>query len=413
MAAFLMAAFLRGLNREETVALTRAMMNSGAVLNLKELPQPKIDKHSTGGVGDKVSLILTPLAAACGITVPMISGRSLGHTGGTLDKLAAIPGFRTDLELTEFYQVLKQNGAGFIGQTDELCPADKKLYALRDVTATVESIPLIAASIMAKKLAEDIDGLVLDIKTGTGAFMRRLRDARQLARLMIAIGADTGKRVVAVITGMWQPLGKAVGNSLEVIEAIEALKGNWSSDLQEVTLTLGEEMLLLAGKAQKRTQARRQLLRAITTGNALTKFREIIIAQGGNPKIIDDYTLLPSARYTKDVSAPNSGYVKTINAYQVGLLGLEIGVGRKSLDDKIDFGAGFLFHRKIGDQVKKGEPVATVLANDKKVLETVAQRLTGFFSYSDKPIKPDRIIVDRLTTPATKAQRSHRKRRGH
>lgn len=413
MAAFLMTAFLRGLNREETVALTRAMMNSGAVLNLRELPQPKIDKHSTGGVGDKVSLILTPLAAACGIAVPMISGRSLGHTGGTLDKLAAIPGFQTDLKLTEFYQVLKQNGAGFIGQTDELCPADKKLYALRDVTATVESIPLIAASIMAKKLAEDIDGLVLDIKTGTGAFMRRLRDARQLARLMIAIGADTGKRVVAVITGMWQPLGKAVGNSLEVIEAIEALKGNWSSDLQEVTLTLGEEMLLLAGKSQKRTQARRQLLRAITTGNALTKFREIIIAQGGNPKIIDDYTLLPSARYTKDVSAPNSGYVKTINAYQVGLLGLEIGVGRKSLDDKIDFGAGFLFHRKIGDQVKKGEAVATVLANDKKVLETVAQRLTGVFSYSDKPIKPDRIIVDRLTTPVTKAQRSRRKRREH
>ncbi len=396
MSAWLMAVYLRGMNKEETTALTEAMLNSGQVLDLSNLPGPKVDKHSTGGVGDKVSLILAPLVSACGVIVPMVSGRSLGHTGGTLDKLASIPGFKTNLKLTEFYQVLKKVGVGIIGQTEELCPADQKLYALRDVTATVESIPLIAASIMSKKLAEGIDALVLDVKTGTGAFMPRLSQTRQLAKTMLSLGTAFKKKVVAVITNMSQPLGKTVGNALEVKEAIEALKGNWEPDLREITINLGEEMLLLGGRAQTRAQARRQLLRALTTGKALEKLREMVIAQGGNPRVIDDYSLLPFAPYKKETRSEQTGYIRSIDALKVGLLGLEIGLGRKTINGKIDPGAGFVFIKKVGDFVKKGELLVEVFASENTQAEKVSALLAKCFTYSERPPKIDRLIIERL-----------------
>ncbi|MGQ9708743.1 MAG: thymidine phosphorylase, partial [bacterium] len=362
MSAWLMAVYLRGLSKGEALALTRAMMGSGQVLDLSSISGPKVDKHSTGGVGDKVSLVLAPLVASCGVVVPMVSGRSLGHTGGTLDKLESIPGFRTGLTVREFYDVLERVGVVMAGQTDELCPADKKLYALRNATGTVDSIPLIAASIMAKKLAEGIDGLVLDVKTGAGAFMSRLRAARQLARLMVDIGSAMGKKARALITSMSQPLGRAVGNSLEVKEAIAALNGNGPADLMEVTLALGEEMLLMAGVAKKRQQATRLLLRALATGRALKRFQALIKAQGGNPAVVDDPGLLPLARYQKEAFSEAAGYIRSIDTLKVGLLGLEIGLGRRKLDDGIDPGAGVVFRKKVCDRVNKGEVLAEVYA---------------------------------------------------
>ncbi len=412
MSAFLMAVYLHGMSKIETIALTRALMASGQVLDLSGIKGVKVDKHSTGGVGDKVSLVLTPLVAACGVVVPMASGRSLGHTGGTLDKLESIPGFRTNLTLKEFYQVLERVGAAIIGQTDELCPADRKLYALRDVTATVDSIPLIAASIMAKKLAEGIDGVVLDVKTGSGAFMQRARQARRLAGLMVEIGTAMGKKVVALITNMSQPLGKMVGNSLEVREALAALGGKGSEDLMEVTLSLGEEMLLIAGIAKKRQQARRLLLRALVTRRALKKFQEMIAAQGGNPKVVDNPELLPLARHKRETLAEDSGYIRAIDARQVGLLGLQIGLGRKKLEDKVDPGAGFVFLKKVGDRVNKGEVLAEVYATDETKAEMAAAKLAGCFSYSERQPEPDEMIIERLAPSfKEKIAKKERKRR--
>jgi pyrimidine-nucleoside phosphorylase len=396
MAAWLMAVYLRGLDKSETVALTRAMMDSGTVLDLTAIPGPKIDKHSTGGVGDKVSLVLAPLVAACGVIVPMISGRSLGHTGGTLDKLESIPGFRTSLTTEEFYAALRRNGVALIGQTAELCPADRKLYALRDVTATVDSIPLIAASIMAKKLAEGIDGLVLDVKTGSGAFMTTRRQARKLARLMIDIGNAFGRKVRALITSMQQPLGTTVGNALEVREAIDCLRGGGPADLLEITLALGTEMLVLGGIAARHQQARRLLLRARAEGRGLEKFRQIIETQGGNPAVIDKPELLPAARYVKEARATGSGYVRTIDAYRVGLLGLEIGLGRKKLEDPIDPAAGFVFLKKVGEQVRAGEPVAQIHASSESLAETVAKELSKCFTYSERRVEPDELILEKV-----------------
>ena len=304
ISAFLMAVFFRGMTFRETTALTMAMMNSGKVFDLSGIPGPKIDKHSTGGVGDKVSLVLAPLVAACGVKVPMVSGRGLGHTGGTLDKLEAIPGFRTDLSYSEFRRNLKRVGCAMIGQTRELAPADKKMYALRDVTATVDSIPLIAASIMSKKLAEGIDGLVLDVKTGNGAFMTRRADACELAQTMIAVGKGMGKKMVALITDMNQPLGRAVGNSLEVIEAIEALKGRGEPDLMDVTMTLAAEMLMMAKVATTPQRVCELVGHAIGSGSALKCFKEMMKAQGGDPWVVDDYSLLPIARHRFTLGTP-------------------------------------------------------------------------------------------------------------
>lgn len=396
MAAWLMAVYIRGLDKSETVALTRAIMNSGMVLDLSAVPGPKIDKHSTGGVGDKVSLVLAPLVAACGVVVPMISGRSLGHTGGTLDKLESIPGFRTNLTVAELRAALEKNGVALAGQTDELCPADRKLYALRDVTGTVDSIPLIAASIMSKKLAEGIDGLVLDVKTGRGAFMPTRRQARKLAQLMIEIGSALGCRVRAFLTSMSQPLGRAVGNALEVREAIATLQGDGPEDLLEVTLALGSEMLLLAGLAQKPQQARRLLLRALHQGRGLEKFRAVIATQGGDPRVVDNPDLLPRAQYQQPVYATASGYVRTIDALEVGLLGLEIGLGRKKLDDVIDPGAGFIFLKKVGEPVKKGEMVAVVHASSLHLAEKIGAELAQCFTYSDRKVEQEELVLERL-----------------
>src|SRR4051812_24980483 len=313
MAAMTMAIFFKGLNPVELGAWTRAMLESGEVLDLSETRGVKVDKHSTGGVGDKVSLSLAPLAAACGVPVPMISGRGLGHTGGTLDKLESIPGFKVDLSVADYRRLVRDVGACLIGQTATLAPADKKLYALRDVTATVDCLPLIASSIMSKKLAEGIDALVLDVKTGSGAFMKTLESSRALARTMIDIGTQMKRKVTALITDMDQPLGRAVGNSLEVIEAVEMLRGKAPHDYTEVTLALTAEMLVLGGKASNVREAREQLERSVKDGSALRKLKEIVQAQGGDPRAIDDYSRLPQARATEDVLASGDGFVTGID----------------------------------------------------------------------------------------------------
>lgn len=397
MAALLMAIWFRGMTSEETAALTEALMRSGEVFDLSGIDGLKVDKHSTGGVGDKVSLVLAPLAAACGVRVPMVSGRSLGHTGGTLDKLESIPGFRTQLTPREFRRLVDKIGVAMMGQTTRFCPADRKMYALRDVTATVDSIPLIASSIMSKKLAEGIGGLVLDVKTGSGAFMNRPAQARRLARTMIDIGTRLGRRVVALVTAMWEPLGEAVGNSVEVIEAIEALKGRWRPDLEEVTLALGAEMLLLAKRADTPAQARRLLLRALTQGKGLDKFRQMVEAQGGDPRVVDDYALLPTSRHSSEVKAQGAGQIRSIDALAVGMLGLELGIGRQSVGSGIDPGVGFRFHRKVGVAVATGDVLATVLASSHARAEAAARKLARHIQVSGGPVRAIDVVQARLT----------------
>jgi pyrimidine-nucleoside phosphorylase len=372
------------------------MMNSGDVFDLSSIPGPKVDKHSTGGVGDKVSLILAPLVAACGANVPMVSGRSLGHTGGTLDKLESIPGFRTDLSYAQFKKNVADIGLCVMGQTKRMCPADRKLYALRDVTATVDSVPLIAASIMSKKLAEGVDGLVLDVKTGSGAFMSRTTQARQLARTMIAIGTQLGKKVVALVTDMSEPLGEAVGNSVEVVEAIEALKGRWRADLEEVTLALGEEMLVTAGIAKDPAHARRLLMRALSRGLGLEKFRQMVRAQGGDPKVVDNYRILPQPAYRVSVCASSAGFVRSIDALAVGLLGVGLGIGRQNLDSKIDPSAGFLFKKKVGDKVTKAEAIAEVLGSNEARVKEAASRLPALIVVGTNAPRSTRMVIARL-----------------
>jgi pyrimidine-nucleoside phosphorylase len=361
--ALLMAIFLNGMDDEETVNLTRSMMRSGEVVDLSSIPGVKVDKHSTGGVGDKVSLILAPLVAACGLTVPMISGRGLGHTGGTLDKLESIPGFRIDLSLKRFVRNLSDVGLCMIGQTKEIAPADRKLYALRDVTGTVNSIPLISASIMSKKLAEGTDALIFDVKAGNGAFMREQEEAVVLAKNLVEIAKRFKKRAVALITDMSQPLGEAVGNSIEVIEAIQALKGKWPEDLREVTLALGAHMLVLGRKAKSLKQAVKKLEESLQSGKALDKFKQMVKRQGGNPKVVDDYRLLPWAKYKLTVESEQTGYVKSIDTLKIGLSAVKLGAGRERLDSEIDPGVGFLIKKKVGDLVKKGENLAVVFCN--------------------------------------------------
>jgi pyrimidine-nucleoside phosphorylase/thymidine phosphorylase len=360
MAAFCMAVFFRGMDDAEVSALTRAMLASGDVLDLSGVPGVKVDKHSTGGVGDKVSLPLAPLAAACGVKVPMISGRGLGHTGGTLDKLEAIPGFRTDLPVDTFRALVRDVGACLVGQTARLAPADRKLYALRDVTATVESIPLIAGSIMSKKLAEGIDALVLDVKVGSGAFMKRPEDARALARTLAAIGRSAGKRVSALLTDMDQPLGRAVGNALEVVETIELLRGGGPGDLRALTVELTAEMLLLAGRAARPEEARRAVEAAIADGRGLAKLEEIVRAQGGDPAAIRDPARLPRAPHVRPVPAPRGGFVAAIDAEAIGLAAVALGAGRARVEDRVDPAVGILVLKKRGDPVAPGEPLCEV-----------------------------------------------------
>jgi pyrimidine-nucleoside phosphorylase len=355
VSALLMAVVLRGMTAAETAALTAAMVNSGVRLDLSDLPGPKVDKHSTGGVGDKVSLVLAPLAAACGVVVPMMSGRGLGHTGGTLDKLESVPGFRVGLSLDEFRAALRQVGCAMIGQTAEIAPADKVLYALRDVTGTVESIPLISASIMSKKIAEGIGGLVLDVKCGSGAFMKTRENARRLAESLTAIGTAQGVRTEAVLTPMNVPLGRAVGNALEVVESAEVLKGRGPKDVEELSVHLAARMVRLGGLAAKLEEADGKVRKALASGAGLEKFRQVIARQGGDPRVLDDYGRLPAAPHRDVIRADRAGYVRGFEAERLGRATVLLGAGRDRVEDGVDPAVGAVVLAGAGQQVRAGE----------------------------------------------------------
>ena len=392
MAALCMAIFYRGMTAEETRRLTRSMVHSGAVLDLSSLSGAKIGKHSTGGVGDKTSLVLAPLLAAAGAYVPMISGRGLGFSGGTLDKLESIPGFKVNLTLSEFQSVLKKAGCAIIGQTSEIVPADRKLYALRDVTGTVESIPLICASIMSKKLAEGLDGLVLDVKTGEGAFMTTFEKASDLARSLVDIGNGMGTKTVALITDMNQPLGLAVGNALEVQEAIETLKGQGPEDFTHLCEKLATRMLTLATSPQQVDGSRSRIADSLNSGKALQKLAEMIEAQGGNPRVIDDLSLLPKATHQTVIASEKNGYVVRLNARLVGKASMALGAGREMIDSKIDLSVGVMLHKKIGDPVKTGEPLCTVCYNQKSKFHAVQPSLLKAFEVKPARVEPPPLI---------------------
>ncbi len=368
LSALLMAIYLRGMTPAETALYTEAMMHSGVVADLSSVKLPKADKHSTGGVGDKVSLHLAPMVAACGVAVPMISGRGLGHTGGTLDKLESIPGFRVNLTMTEYRTELEKIGLSLIGQTAELAPSDKKLYALRDVTATVECIPLICGSILAKKLAEGIDVLVLDVKFGRGAFMKEKSQARELALALVSVATAMGKPTRALLTAMDQPLGRAVGNALEVAESIECLKGRGPADTMEVTYALAEQMLVLAGVAQSATEARAALARSISSGAALEKFRAMIASQGGDTRVVDEPERLPQAKFKIALTATRSGFVQDVDAMGVALAALRLGAGRVKAADGVDHAVGFSELVKVGEPVAAGATLGVIHANDADAL---------------------------------------------
>ncbi|HMP03700.1 MAG TPA: thymidine phosphorylase [Gemmatales bacterium] len=364
VSAMLMAIFFRGLSPAETTALTTAMIASGSRLDWSDLPGPKLDKHSTGGVGDKTSLILAPLVVACGGKVPMMSGRGLGHTGGTLDKLEAIPGFRVGLSLAEFRQAMEKVGCGLIGQTAEVAPADKLLYALRDVTATVESIPLIAASIMSKKIAEGVDALVIDVKVGQGAFMKNYNDAEELAETLVGIGHDEGVRTLAFITDMEQPLGTALGNSLEIIESLEVLKGRGPEDVATLSVKLAAAMLWLGGLAKDQAEADDKIRQALSSGRGLDVFRQILRQQGGSEEIVDDYGKLPTAPHRRTLTADRAGGVTAVHAEKLGLGSMILGAGRERMEDKVDHAVGVLLHVKRGAKVEAGQPLLEIHYRD-------------------------------------------------
>jgi pyrimidine-nucleoside phosphorylase len=392
MAAWLMAAFLNGMSEAETRALVEEMLQSGVTLTHDHVAEPKVDKHSTGGVGDKTSLVIAPVAAACGVAVPMISGRALAHTGGTLDKLEAIPGFRTGLSLDEFRDVLKRCGLALIGQTKEIAPADRKLYALRDLTATVPFRPFICASVMSKKLAEGIDGLVLDVKTGNGAFMREFEDSRKLAEMMASTGRAMGKRVVALITDMDQPLGRWVGNAVETMEAIETLQGDLEGDFAELCLELAARMLIVGGVENDLEIARDRSRDAITSGRALERFRACVEAQGGDSRVLDDTALLPQAGKQRAITAGRAGFVNGIETDEIGRVVMDWGGGRRRLEDKIDYAVGLRLHAKIGDQVDAGDPLLTAYYNDESKFEEMGARLRAGYRIEDVAPKFEPLI---------------------
>jgi pyrimidine-nucleoside phosphorylase len=396
MSAFLMAAFLNGLNSEEAASLTKSMLHSGIVVDLSETPGLKVDKHSTGGVGDKLSLILAPIVAACGVPVPMISGRGLGHTGGTLDKLESIPGFTVDVDLNRYKEILKRQNLVLVGQTEEIAPADKRLYALRDVTATVESIPLIAGSIMSKKLAEGIDALVLDVKFGSGAFMKRHEDAAELARTLIEIGEQFGKETIAYLTNMEQPLGHAIGNWLEVKESIDCLKGGGPGDVMEITHLLAGTMIYLGKKAESVEQGIEMSRQAVEDGSALQKWIDIVEEQGGDSSVIKDPDSYPEAGFVIEVVADRSGFVSEIDAFAMGMVSLELGAGRKAKEEAVDPQAGIMLHKKIGDEVKKNETIATIYTNKEEKLDSAKIGILDAITIKDLQPKPHRRITHRV-----------------
>jgi pyrimidine-nucleoside phosphorylase len=386
MSAWLMAVVLRGMSRPEIAALTEAMLRSGRVLDFSDLPGRKVDKHSTGGVGDKTSLVIAPIVAAGGVKVPMISGRGLGHTGGTLDKLEAIPGFNVNLSLTEFRRTLETCGCALIGQTAEIAPADKKIYALRDVTGTVESPALICASIMSKKLAEGIDALVLDVKVGSGAFMKKIDDAAHLAELLVETGKRMGKDVVALLTDMNQPLGRKAGNAMEVAETIAVLSGAGPADLRELCLELAAWMFFLGERVKTVEEGKKLSADLIASGQAREKFREIIGLQGGDAGVVDDPRRLPHAKQTRDVTSPADGFIAATQCEQLGTACVVLGGGREKKEDSIDPAVGIEFHKRIGDAVKRGEPLCTLHYNSEGRIEE-ARRLVET-AYRIEPEKP-------------------------
>jgi len=392
MSAWLMATWIRGLSGAEIASLTEAMLHSGEVITFPELPGKKVDKHSTGGVGDKTSLILAPIVAAGGLHVPMISGRGLGHTGGTLDKLEAIPSFNTSLTLAEFRSVLGKCGMALIGQTAEIAPADKKIYALRDATSTVENIGLICASIMSKKMAEGIDALVLDVKTGSGAFMQKEEDAVRLAELMVETGRRMGKKAVALITDMDQPLGRFAGHSHEVIESIEVLKGRGAVDLRDLSLELSAWMFFLGERTKSVDDGRTLAEKLVASGEALEKFRQGIALQAGDSKVIDDYSRLPQAKNRKEVKSRAAGFIATTNCMEFGVALAMLGGGREKKEDQIDPGVGLEFHKRIGDRVTAGETLVTIFYTSDGKLAEATERIENSFVFSDQPAPPKTLV---------------------
>jgi pyrimidine-nucleoside phosphorylase len=398
VAAWLMAVYIRGLSEREMADLTEVMLASGDRIPLDEVPDKKIDKHSTGGVGDKISFIVAPLAAACGLRVPMLSGRGLGHTGGTLDKLEAVPGMNVFLTPEQIRSVLADAGMVICGQTDNIVPADKKIYALRGATAAVGSIPLIASSIMSKKLALGTDGIVLDVKTGNGSFMKDEQEALRLCQAMVAIGEKNGRLTLGIISSMDQPLGRAVGNSLEIIESIEALKGNGPEDIMQVTRALGLCMLRAAGLKTSEARAGNMFRDAIASGRALDVFRRFIAAQGGDPRICEDYSLLPAASVRVEFPAPASGFIEAIDAFEIGMAAVDAGAGRRIKEDTIDYGSGFLFHSKVGDRIEKGQCIVTVHSNRPEHMPAVVERLGQAIRIGPRPparTKMIRYLIDK------------------
>lgn len=390
--AFLMATFLNGMNVDETAALTEAMLYSGIVINLDSILGAKVDKHSTGGVGDKTSLILAPIVAVAGVNVPMISGRGLGHTGGTLDKLESIPGFRTDLSLAEYKKVIKKCGTVLIGQTKNIAPADKLIYALRDVTATVESIPLITGSIMSKKLAEGIDGLVLDIKTGSGAFMKELKDAKALAKSLINTAKAFDKKVIGIITDMNQPLGNYIGNWLEVVESVEALQGKDIPDLMTVTHKLSGAMIYLGGKASSIDEGVQISQDIVKSGKAFDKFLEVVKLQNGDTSVLSNLLKYPKSKYSEEIVASKNGYLKAVDNYEIGMAALQLGAGRLTKDDIIEPKAGIIFNPKIGDKIKKGDVIAKFYTDKKKEIDSVKTRIENALTFSTEAVEKPKLI---------------------
>jgi pyrimidine-nucleoside phosphorylase len=387
MSAFLMAVFFSGMTDREVSRLTECMLRSGETADLSAIPGIKVDKHSTGGVGDKTSLISAPLAASAGVVVPMISGRGLGHTGGTLDKLESIPGFRTDLSSEEFQRQLAELGLCFIGQTDQFAPADRKLYALRDVTGTVESIPLIASSIMSKKLAEGVDALVLDVKVGSGAFMKKQVDARRLAQTMVGIARPMDKKVQALITDMSQPLGYAVGNALEVMEASQTLQNAGPADLTKLCLELASRMIFLGKQAATLEEARLTAERHLVDGSAYKRFKDVVAAQGGNPQALDNFVLLPNATGAREIASPRAGYVSLIDAEDIGIAANMIGAGRDKKEDSIDPAVGIILEVKAGEKVEAGSILCRLYYTKEDRLEEAAERVEDAFHISSQ--RPD------------------------
>ncbi len=393
ISAMLMAIYLNGLNYKETSDLTMAMANSGKILDLSQIKGIKVDKHSTGGVADTTTLVLAPLVASCGLPVVKMSGRGLGHTGGTIDKLEAISGFNTEVSEETAVELVKKQNIVIMGQSEDLAPADKRFYAMRDVTGTVESIPLIASSIMSKKIAAGCDALVLDVKCGNGSFMKDFSSAEKLAETMVEIGENINKKVIAIITDMNEPLGKHIGNSLEVIEAIEILKGNISGRLKEVSLELGSLMLILGNICETKEEARTLLEENIKNQKGLKKFKELIVSQKGNPEIIDDYSLFPKCKFKKELTSEFSGYISDMDTYNIGRAACEAGAGRKTKTDKIDYGAGIILKFSLGDKIKKGDILAEIHSSSEERLKNAENILKSCIKISENPLKSKKTIL--------------------